>query len=36
VNVVTINNSSNTPIYTTNINTGSQGTNFTVNVPILP
>lgn len=36
VNVVSITNSSNDTIYTTNINTGAQGNGFTVNVPLLP
>jgi len=36
VNVVSITNSTNDTIYTTNINTGAQGAGFTVNVPILP
>jgi hypothetical protein len=36
VNVVSITNSTNDTIYTTNINTGAQGSGFTVNVPVLP
>lgn len=36
VNIVSINSSSNDTIYTTNINTGGQGSGFTVNVPLLP
>jgi len=36
VNVISITNSTNDTIYTTNINTGAQGSGFTVNVPILP
>jgi len=36
LNVVSITSSSNDTIYTTNINTGAQGSGFTVNVPLLP
>ena len=36
VNVVSITNSTNDTIYTTNINTGAQGSSFTVNVPVMP
>jgi len=36
VNVVSITNSTSDTIYTTNINTGAQGSGFTVNVPLLP
>jgi hypothetical protein len=36
VNVVSITNSSSDTIYTTNINTGAQGTGFNVNVPLMP
>jgi hypothetical protein len=36
VNVISIQNSTNDTIYTTNINTGAQGTGFSVNVPLLP
>jgi hypothetical protein len=35
LNVVSITNSSSDTIYTTNINTGAQGSGFTVNVPLL-
>jgi len=36
VNVVSITNATNSSIYSTNINTGAQGSGFTVNVPIIP
>jgi hypothetical protein len=36
VNVVSITSSSNDTIYTTNINTGAQGSGFNINVPLLP
>jgi hypothetical protein len=36
VNIVNIANSTNDTIYTTNINAGAQGTNFSITMPILP
>jgi hypothetical protein len=36
VNVVSITNSSSDTIYTTNINTGAQGSGVTLNVPLMP
>ncbi len=36
VNVVSINTSTNDSIYNTNVNTGAQGSNFSITVPILP
>jgi hypothetical protein len=36
VNIVNIGNSTNDTIYTTNINAGAQGSNFSIVMPILP
>jgi hypothetical protein len=36
VNIVNIANSTNDTIYTTNINAGAQGSNFSITMPILP
>jgi len=36
LNVISITNSSSDTIYTTNINTGAQGSGFTINIPTLP
>jgi len=36
VNVISSTNSTNDTIYATNVNTGAQGTGFSINVPLLP
>ncbi|HUJ79765.1 MAG TPA: hypothetical protein VLY45_05570 [Nitrospiria bacterium] len=36
VNIVNIGNSTNDTIYTTNLNTGAQGSGFTINLPVSP